>query len=97
MIEKKRRFVAYLGHTEAASLLLLLLVGLPLKYLAGMPLFTRFVGAAHGGLFLAYVATLIVVGPAIGLRGKQILLGIVLSCVPLGPLYFDSRLKETSR
>ena len=45
-----------LGLIEGASFLVLLLIAMPLKYLAGMPVAVRYVGMAHGLLFVLYVA-----------------------------------------
>ncbi len=36
------------GRIEAFSLLLLLLVAMPIKYMAGEPIYVRYVGMAHG-------------------------------------------------
>lgn len=40
------------GHIEGASLLVLFLVAMPLKYLAGYPLAVTIVGWIHGVLFV---------------------------------------------
>ena len=42
---------------EGWSFLLLLFVAMPLKYMAGMPLAVKYVGWAHGVLFIAYWIT----------------------------------------
>lgn len=39
---------------EGISFLLLLFIAMPLKYLADMPLAVKYVGWAHGVLFIAY-------------------------------------------
>ena len=44
---------------EGVSFLVLLGVAMPLKYGAGMPLAVRWVGLAHGLLFIVYVGTAI--------------------------------------
>ncbi len=46
------------AHAEGVSLLLLLGVGVPLKYLAGVPAATRVLGPLHGALFVLYLVLL---------------------------------------
>lgn len=46
------------GLLEGVSFLLLLGVAMPLKYLAGMPSAVKYVGWAHGLLFILYVLAL---------------------------------------
>ena len=83
------RVVAFL---EGVSLLVLLFVAMPLKYLAGQATAVRYVGMAHGLLFVAYV--LLVVQVAIGQRwslGKTAL-ALLASVVPFGTFWADRRL-----
>lgn len=44
---------------EGISYLVLLFIAMPLKYLLDMPLAVRYVGAAHGALFVIYVILLV--------------------------------------
>jgi integral membrane protein len=44
------------GTLESISLLILLLIAMPLKYLWDQPLLVRWVGLAHGILFIVYTA-----------------------------------------
>ena len=48
-----------IGLLEGSSFLALLLIAMPLKYLAGQPLAVRAVGMAHGVLFLLYLLALV--------------------------------------
>lgn len=50
------RWFKAIALAEGVSFLLLLGVAMPLKYMAGMPVFVHWTGAAHGALFIAYVA-----------------------------------------
>ncbi|QNH60841.1 DUF3817 domain-containing protein [Hymenobacter sediminicola] len=80
------------GFLEGWSFLILLLVAMPLKYLAGEPLAVRYVGMAHGVLFVAYV--LLVLQNALehswGMRKTG--LALVASFVPLGTFWADKHL-----
>lgn len=44
---------------EGMSYLALLFIAMPLKYLVDSPMAVRYVGAAHGALFVAYVLLLV--------------------------------------
>ena len=50
-----------LALVEGASLVALVAIAMPLKYLAGIPDAVRLVGPVHGALFLWATATLLVV------------------------------------
>ncbi len=47
-----------MGRIEGVSLLLLLGVAMPLKYLAGQPLAVTVVGSVHGALWVIYMVML---------------------------------------
>ena len=42
---------------EGWSYVLLLFIAMPLKYMFDMPLFVKYLGWAHGALFVAYMFT----------------------------------------
>jgi integral membrane protein len=83
------RLVALL---EGLSFLVLLLIAMPLKYLAGQPLAVRQVGMAHGVLFVLYVLLLLQQGIARSWSFRQMALGLVASVVPLGTFWADKKL-----
>lgn len=43
-----------IGHIEGVSFLVLLLIAMPLKYYAGMPMAVKVTGYLHGFLFITY-------------------------------------------
>src|SRR5687767_2437690 len=47
------------GLSEGVSFLLLLGVAMPLKYIAGLPIFVKVVGWVHGGLFVLFCVALV--------------------------------------
>jgi integral membrane protein len=85
------------GFLEGLSFLVLLLIAMPLKYLAGQPAAVRHVGMAHGALFVLYV--LLVIGAAIeyGWSVRKAALAFVASVVPLGTFWADKRLFREER
>jgi integral membrane protein len=84
------RWVAWL---EGGSFLVLLLIAMPLKYLAHEPLAVRIVGMAHGVLFLAYIAMLIQVAIEHDWPKSKVALAFGASLIPFGPFLFDARLR----
>ena len=77
---------------EGVSFLVLLLIAMPLKYMAGQPDAVRVVGMAHGVLFVLYVLLLIQQGIARRWSWRTMILGFVASLVPLGTFWADKKL-----
>ncbi len=85
-MEQKLRL---LGFIEATSLIILVLIAMPLKYIYGYPLLVRIMGSAHGFLWLLFIVFAYYVGNEKDWSLKKIFLAIVISTVPLGPFLFD--------
>ena len=83
-----------LSWVEGGSLLLLLLVAMPLKYMMDMPMAVRIVGSAHGVLWLVFIGALVATWGKGRLSIEGFIQGIVTSVIPLGPLIFDRHLKK---
>ncbi len=81
-----------LGFIEAISLLVLLFIAMPLKYLADIPEAVRIVGSAHGALFVLYVAAGAMLSDRLQWSIKKLVLACVISSVPFGPFIFDKTL-----
>ena len=82
------------GLAEGTSFLVLLLVAMPLKYLAHQPEGVRIVGPIHGGLFLIYVGLVLLNALLSRWKWTRALAGVVSSVVPLGPFFFDASVKR---
>lgn len=82
------------GLIEGASFLVLLLVAMPLKYLAGMPVAVRYVGMAHGLLFVLYVAAGLWTGISLRWPLRRTVLVLVAAVLPAGPLLIDGWLRR---
>jgi integral membrane protein len=54
-MKTKFHWFRQIAISEGISFLLLLLVAMPLKYFAGLPMAVTIVGALHGVLFIAFV------------------------------------------
>jgi integral membrane protein len=78
---------------EGISYLLLLLIGMPLKYFAAMPLPNKVIGLAHGVLFVLYLAYLGIVYFKHKWTLWELFVGFLASLVPLGT-FFTHKIHE---
>jgi integral membrane protein len=81
-----------IAWVEGVSYLVLLLIAMPLKYFADLPIAVRVVGMAHGVLFVAYavlVALLLARGTFSFLRAAW---AMSMSLVPFGTFVLDRQL-----
>jgi len=81
-----------IGWWEGVSFLLLLGVAMPLKYFADWPLAVRYVGMAHGILFLLYVVAAIQAALDHDWSWKRTALVLAASLLPAGPFVVDARI-----
>lgn len=86
-----------IGFLEAASYLILLGIAMPLKYCADEPLAVRYVGMAHGVLFIAYLIALVPVAVTQRWGFKTIAGGVIASLLPAGPFVFDAKVLRPSQ
>jgi integral membrane protein len=106
MMKKERNPQTLLRHLsvmtllEGSSLLLLLLVAMPLKYMAGYPAAVSVVGMLHGSLFLWTITVLAATMWLRKLSGSHGVLVLIAALIPFGGLWshqlIDQRIKETS-
>jgi integral membrane protein len=80
-----------IGFLEGLSFLVLVLIAMPLKYAAGQPLAVRYVGMAHGILFLLYLLAVVPVALDHRWSWKTVALAVLASLLPAGPFVFDIR------
>jgi len=83
-----------LGIVEGISLLVLLFICMPIKYIGGNPIPVKIVGMAHGVLFVFFSILLLNVSLEKNWTLKFSLMGFILSSVPFGTFYFDKKVKE---
>jgi len=69
---------------EAATLLMLLLVAVPLKHLAHVPAAVAVMGPIHGLVFLTYCWTLIETSSAEGWGSREMTRLLLFALVPFG-------------
>lgn len=76
---------------EGWSFLILLLIAMPLKYMANMPEAVRVVGMAHGLLFVLYIIMVIQVKIELNWSYKKMLLAFLASIIPFGTFYANRK------
>ena len=83
------KFFRIIGYLEGLSYLLLLGVGVPMKYAAGNPGWVKALGMPHGLLFLTYVILAFNVYVDLDWPKKRLLQALGGALLPLGTLIFD--------
>lgn len=79
---------------EGISFLVLLFLAMPLKYLFGIPELVKYVGWAHGVLFVLYIAALAQVFFTERWSILKAIVAFIASLVPFGTFILDKRLKQ---
>nr|WP_294902929.1 DUF3817 domain-containing protein [uncultured Lacibacter sp.] len=82
------------GIAEGISFLVLLLIAMPLKYMFDLPLAVKYVGWAHGLLFVLYVALAYYVKEVYNWPFKKFFFAGVAAFLPLGTFIYDKQLKK---
>ncbi|MBC9929000.1 DUF3817 domain-containing protein [Chitinophaga qingshengii] len=84
------RIISYL---EGISLLILLFIAVPLKYLSGSPGLTKLMGPVHGLLFLLFIFNAVSVGVEYKWKFKDTTWKVILACfIPFGTFYIDKKI-----
>jgi integral membrane protein len=88
---KKFRFIAF---SEGISYLILLFIAMPLKYLLDEPLLVKYVGMAHGVLFILFMILLLITAKECKWKVPFISMAFIASLLPFGTFYLESKLKK---
>src|SRR5690349_20449352 len=83
-----------LGICEGISLLVLLGIAMPLKYLAGKPEAVKIIGWIHGLLFILFIVAVVVVYFQRKWKITKLLLAVAAAFFPFGTFLFDAKLKK---
>lgn len=82
------------GWAEAISYVLLVALAMPLKHAYGWPHAVRWIGMAHGLLFVAYVVAAVRAARAHRWPLAKIAAAVVVAMVPFGPIVADEALSD---
>jgi len=85
-----KSFIA-VARAEGISLIILLFIAMPLKYIWNNPTWVEIVGMIHGILFIAYVAWSIWVYMALKWSFKKLTVIILASIIPFGTFYIENK------
>ena len=83
-----------IGFAEGVSLLLLLFVAMPLKYLSGKPEMVKIVGWAHGVLFVAFMIAVLNAFIVRKWAFTKVFVAFIAAFLPFGTFWFDKKLKR---
>lgn len=76
---------------EGISYLALFAISMPLKYLADIPEPNKYIGYAHGFLFIAYIILAVVFWMEKKWSIKRLAVLIIASLLPFGTFYMDKK------
>lgn len=87
-----------LGFLEGASLLLLLFVAVPVKYLLHDPSWVKLIGPVHGALFLLFIINTFSVAVERSWRFSTQTWKVLVAClIPFGTYYIDRAFLRNER
>src|SRR4051812_48336258 len=82
------------GIAEGISYLVLLLICMPLKYLAGIPEAVKVMGWMHGVLFIAFMFAIFQGRRKLNWNVSFMAIAFVASLIPFGTFWLDKELKK---
>jgi len=88
------RLLRRVGILEGISLLVLLFIAMPLKYIWQQPGAVKVVGWMHGALFVLFMLLVLRVYEQKGWPFKRVILAFIAAFLPFGTFVFDKKLKE---
>jgi integral membrane protein len=88
-----------IAFAEGVSFMVLLLIAMPLKYFANLPVAVTIVGGIHGFLFIAFIAIAWVTMNEYKKTWSWLIKSFIASIVPLGTFWMDHKVwkKEEAR
>ena len=83
-----------IGIAEGLSMLVLLGIAMPLKYLANLPEAVKITGWIHGVLFVAFMVAVLVMYYERNWPFKKVVIAFIAAFLPFGTFVFDAQLKK---
>ncbi len=82
-----------IGFLEGISLLVLVFIAMPIKYIGDNPDLTSTLGRIHGALFLLFLFTTLSVAIEQNWKFKTLTWKVMLACIiPFGTFYIDYKI-----
>jgi integral membrane protein len=79
---------------EGISFLVLLVIAMPLKYMAGLPMAVTVVGWAHGVLFVGFLALAYEVKTALDKDFLFLVKAFIASILPFGTFWLEKQMQK---
>ncbi len=93
LLQTKLGKLRIIGFLEGLSLIILIFIAVPVKYLLGYPLGSEIVGSIHGVLFLLFVAYATIVSKELDWKFSETTWKVLLSSfIPFGTFYVDKKI-----
>ena len=90
----KLKLLRYLALSEGVSWLALLFVAMPIKYVLGDPIYVKYIGMAHGVLFIALLGMLLQTFYEERISQKEAIKIFIASFIPFGTFFTDKSLRK---
>lgn len=94
MLESSIGRLRVVGFAEGTSLLTLLFIAMPLKYFAGKPEAVKYIGWAHGLLFIVFMLMVFFIYLKNKWPFKKLVFAFIAAFLPFGTFIFDAQLKK---
>lgn len=93
LLKTKTGRLRIIGFLEGISLLVLIFVAVPIKYIWHDPMLVKAMGPVHGALFLLFVFNALSVGVEQQWKFRETTYKVLLACIiPFGTFYIDHTL-----
>lgn len=87
-------FFKRLSMLEGLSLLVLLFIAMPIKYIGGNPIPVKYTGMIHGILFIFYCVYLLYLSAELEWKKKFTFIAFICASIPFGMIYLDKKLQQ---
>lgn len=93
LLKTKIGWLRILGFLEGTTLIVLVFVAVPMKWIWNNPSLVKSLGPVHGTIFLLFVALLFAVAKQQNWQFKTTTWKLLLACfIPFGTFYVDSKI-----
>lgn len=96
MASKKLSYFRKIAVIEGWSFIILVFVGMPLKYLADMPLPVKYLGWLHGILFILFCLFLLLAWIERKWSFVKAAVAFLLSFIPFGTFWLDNQIRKNN-
>jgi integral membrane protein len=94
MLQTPIKLFRFMGILEGSSLLILLAIAMPLKYMLDLPLAVRIAGSLHGLLFILYLLVIAYTAYRVRWFWKWIFGAVAVAFIPFGNFILDYILRQ---